>query len=249
MSDPQHRVVGGGPRGRRWSVLVVAPSDVVGRSVSRILARMPFDVSATGSPADGLARAKADPPDLVVVECGAVTAMSHYLHDLRSVGSRAVILVGEDAAEGILCLEAGAADDFVRSPIFARELQARAGLHAGVWPASGILEFEDLVIDLRARSVRSAGCAVDLTPREFDLLAFLAARVDATFTRAELLQRVWQSSPDWQQVETVSEHVYRLRRKLEADPSHPAWIVTVPQSGYSFRSAPASSDRRHRAVS
>ncbi len=230
------------------AVLVVAKNDDVRRSISRILAQVPFRVSTTGSPAEAGSLAEAQPPDLVVVGCGVVPAMPSYLTELRSAANAPIVLVGEDAAEGMHCLEARVADDYVRSPIWGPELQARAVLHAIGGHDSRILAFDELVIDLRARTVRNAGAAVDLTHREFDLLAFLAARPGVVFSQEELLQRVWESSSEWQRAETITEHVYRLRRKLEADPSEPAWIATVPRYGYSFLDT-APSGRRRRDVS
>lgn len=229
---------------RRKEVLVIATSDTMRRGISHILARVPFDVRATGSLADGLAVASADPPDLVVLECGATDAALAYTRALRAAASAPVILVGSDADEGLRCLESGAVADYVQVPIWQRELQARAVHHADGQPDSGALDFGELLIDLRARAVWAGGAAVELTPREFDLLAFLASQPHSSFTRDELLQRVWRSSPDWQRVETVTQHVYRLRGKLEADPSNPQWIVTLPGSGYCFR-RPEPAAMRH----
>ena len=76
--------------------------------------------------------------------------------------------------------------------------------------------------------------SVDLTPKEFDLLAFLAASPRRVFTRSELLEEVWSSSTAWQDPDTVTEHVRRLRRKIESDPDRPEWITTVRGVGYRF---------------
>ncbi len=75
-----------------------------------------------------------------------------------------------------------------------------------------------------------------LTTKEFDLLAFLAARPDRAFGRDELLRSVWHSSPDWQTVATVTEHVRRLRTKVEVDPKKPRLILTVRGIGYTLAS-------------
>ena len=75
----------------------------------------------------------------------------------------------------------------------------------------------------------------EMTAKEFDLLAFLAGSPRQVFTREQLLQRVWESSSDWQSDATITEHVRRLRRKLEEDPDHPRWIVTVRGVGYRFQ--------------
>jgi two-component system phosphate regulon response regulator PhoB len=75
---------------------------------------------------------------------------------------------------------------------------------------------------------------VPTTAKEFDLLAFLAASPRQVFTREELLRQVWSSSSEWQDPATVTEHVRRLRLKIEAEPDRPRWIVTVRGVGYRF---------------
>jgi DNA-binding response OmpR family regulator len=78
------------------------------------------------------------------------------------------------------------------------------------------------------------GRTIELTPKEFDLLAFLAGSPRQVFSRAELLESVWQSSADWQDPATVTVHVRRIRNKIEVDPEAPRWIVTVWGVGYRF---------------
>ena len=73
-----------------------------------------------------------------------------------------------------------------------------------------------------------------LTAKEFDLLAFLAGSPRQVFTREQLLRQVWESSSDWQSDATITEHVRRLRRKIEPDPDNPRWITTVRGVGYRF---------------
>ncbi len=76
--------------------------------------------------------------------------------------------------------------------------------------------------------------AVALTPKEFDLLAHLASSPRQVFSRRQLLDQVWDSSPDYQDPATVTVHVGRLRQKVEADAEQPRWIVTVWGVGYRF---------------
>ena len=73
-----------------------------------------------------------------------------------------------------------------------------------------------------------------LTAKEFDLLAFLAASPRQVFDREQLLSQVWSSSTEWQDPATVTEHVRRIRRKIEADPDNPRWVCTVRGVGYRF---------------
>jgi DNA-binding response OmpR family regulator len=91
-----------------------------------------------------------------------------------------------------------------------------------------------LVVDERSREVTVDGEAVELTAREFDLLAFLVRSPRQVFSRGQLLEHVWASRSDWQDEATVTEHVRRVRHKLERDPDHPRWITTVRGVGYRF---------------
>ena len=78
------------------------------------------------------------------------------------------------------------------------------------------------------------GIAVDLTAREFDLLAFLATNPRQVFSRGQLLEQVWDSSTEWQDPATVTVHVRRLRQKIDVDPQNPRWVTTVWGVGYRF---------------
>jgi DNA-binding response OmpR family regulator len=80
------------------------------------------------------------------------------------------------------------------------------------------------------------GAVVALTPKEFDLLAFLAASPRRVFSRAQLLANVWDSAPEFQDPATVTVHVRRIRQKIEHDPDDPRWITTVFGVGYRFGS-------------
>ena len=98
----------------------------------------------------------------------------------------------------------------------------------------GALEFGGLSIDTAVREVLVDSQVVELTRLEFDLLAHLAAAPRHVFSRGQLLSDVWHSSPDWQTSKTVTEHVRRLRQKIESDPAQPRWIRTVSGAGYRF---------------
>jgi DNA-binding response OmpR family regulator len=78
------------------------------------------------------------------------------------------------------------------------------------------------------------GDEVTMTRKEFDLLTFLASSPEQVFTREELLERVWRSTAQWQARATVTEHVRRVRQKIELWPSSPRWITTVRGLGYRF---------------
>jgi DNA-binding response OmpR family regulator len=96
------------------------------------------------------------------------------------------------------------------------------------------LDFVGLHIDLTRREVSVDGRAVGLTTREFELLAFLASSPRRVYSCAQLLERVWSSSSEWQDSATVTEHVRRIRLKIEPDRDSLHYIRTVRGVGYSF---------------
>ena len=106
--------------------------------------------------------------------------------------------------------------------------------------AEGGLSFGDLLIDRRSREVRVGDTRVALTHREFDLLAYLASSPGQVFSRDQLLDQVWGSSSAWQDSKTVTEHVRRLRLKLQVSPDGADWIRTVHGVGYAFTAGDAN---------
>lgn len=104
-------------------------------------------------------------------------------------------------------------------------------------PTNAAWSVDELDIDAVGRIVTLGGRRLNMTPKEFDLLAFLAARPGVAFTRGELLQEVWASSPDWQGAATVTEHVRRLRAKMAQGSDAAGRLVTVKGAGYRFDSA------------
>jgi DNA-binding response OmpR family regulator len=97
------------------------------------------------------------------------------------------------------------------------------------------LQFDGLVIDLDQRTMSLDGRPLDAPAKEFELLGFLAARPGQVFSRAELLHHVWSSKPEWQTLSTVTEHIHRLRLKIESQPNRPRFLRTVRGEGYYFR--------------
>jgi DNA-binding response OmpR family regulator len=160
------------------------------------------------------------------------------LRALRAPGSttHVIILNGAgDEASRMRAFDLGA-DDYVAKPFFVQELTARV---LAVRRRLGVvkdttLRFGTIGIDLAARQVTVDGVPVDLTVKEFDLLAFFAARPRHAFSRDELLRSVWKSAAQWQRASTVTEHVRRLRSKLEPDSVQPRVLRTVRGFGYRF---------------
>jgi DNA-binding response OmpR family regulator len=219
-------------------VLVVDDDGVIRSLVRDSLEREGFAVRESCDGAGALHELAHDPPDLVVLDVNlpAVGGFDVLSSIRRSSTVPVILLTGRvDELDRVLGLELGA-DDYVVKPFSPRELasRVRAVLRRAAPDSRRGLDFGDLRIDLKAREVHLRGALVELTAREYDLLVFLARSPRQVFSHAELLEHVWQSTSDWQDPATVTEHVRRVRAKIEEDRNRPRWIRTVRAAGYAF---------------
>jgi DNA-binding response OmpR family regulator len=207
--------------------------------VRSALEREGFAVDNACDGATALDKIAGDSPELVVLDLGLPKVRGlDVLRKLRADTAVPVIVLSgrSDEADRIIGLELGA-DDYVVKPFSPRELVARVRsvLRRSRSPQDpSTISFTDLDLDLATREVRVRDEPVELRRREFDLLAFLCLSPRQVFTREQLLRHVWDSEPEWQGIGTVSEHVHRLRAKVELDPARPTRIVTVRGVGYRF---------------
>ncbi|HWD56504.1 MAG TPA: response regulator transcription factor [Acidimicrobiales bacterium] len=175
--------------------------------------------------------------DLVVLDLDRDGGTADVLTKIRRRSTVPVIVCSNRSSEHdrVRLLNLGA-DDFVVKPYSMAELEARvrAVLRRGSAAPNTTLDLGDLVIDRGTRTVTINEAEVAMTRKEFDLLAFLASCPGRVFSREELLERVWGSTSRWQGGATVTEHVRRVRLKIEADPEKPRWITTVRGIGYRF---------------
>jgi len=230
------------PRVTRRLVLVVDDEPMLRHLLSRLLRMEGYEVMEAEDGQAALEIIRNVEPDLVLLDVMLPTRDGiDVLGDLRRTSDVPVILVSAlgDEADRVIGLKAGA-DDYVVKPFSAAELSARIesvlrrAASRAVPEVANELSFDRLLIDLGTRDVTVAGEKVEMTAKEFDLLAFLAGSPRQVFTREQLLQQVWGSSSDWQSDATITEHVRRLRRKIEDDPDNPRWITTVRGVGYRF---------------
>ncbi|MEW6154179.1 MAG: response regulator transcription factor [Actinomycetota bacterium] len=223
-------------------VLVVDDDATVSEVVGRYLAREGFAVESVSDGSVALARAVAEPPDLVVLDLMLPSLDGlEVCRRLRAMAPVPVIMLTArgDESDRVMGLDLGA-DDYVTKPFSPRELVARvksvlrraqAPLAApGHGPA--VLRAGAIEADVLARELRVAGSVVNVTQREFELLVFLLRHPRQAFTRQALLEQVWGYS--FGDTSTVTVHVRRLREKVESDPSQPEHIQTVWGVGYRF---------------
>lgn len=177
-----------------------------------------------------------DRPTLVITEVTLPDGSGFDFVAKRKLHTEAPVIFlthrGEEDAR-VRGLDLGAAD-YVVKPFLPKEFAARvrAALRRDECAAGQPLVHGELTVDIVKRAVRRANRDVQLTRREFDLLAYLASSPGRVISREELLEQVWASSGKRQDPATVTEHVRRLRLKIEDDPAHPRWLRTVRGIGY-----------------
>ncbi len=238
-------------------VLVIDDDATVAEVVGRYLVREGFSVESAGDGRSGLARALADPPDLVILDLMLPGLDGlEVCRRLRALAPVPVIMLTArgDESDRVIGLELGA-DDYVAKPFSAKELVARvravlrrAGGETGgprLAGGSAVLSDGDLEVEVAAYQARLGGEPVALTPRELELLVFLMRHPRQAFRRQELLEEVWGYR--YGDASTVTVHVRRLREKIEPDPAHPVRIATVTGVGYRWEGA-ASALARDTAV-
>ena len=210
--------------------------------IRALLEQAELSVTPVARAGDAIEQCKRSTFDLIVLDLGLPDAVGYEaLEDLRRATSCPILVLSGRAEQldRVYGLELGA-DDYLAKPFFGPELVARVRtLLRRVAPVPGPVEpvrCGPLEVDPVARQVTVSGTPVELTRIEFDLLLLLVTNPGRSFSKDELLRRVWGSSIRWQSAATVTEHVRRIRRKL-GDPDG-ASIRTVHGVGYRFDPPP-----------
>ena len=213
------------------SVLIIEDDADIRRLMAETLAEEGHDVQTSASALDGLRAAVDGHPDLVVLDLGLPDLDGReLLQMIRAVSTVPVIVAtarGDDD-EVVTTLDSGA-DDYLVKPFSVDQLRARVRAvlrrtAADVPQAS--LRVGSLTIDIAARQVSVDGEEVDLTPKEFELLRYLAERVGTVVARRELLAEVWRQ-PYGGGDRTIDVHLSWLRKKLGESATEPRFIHTV----------------------
>ena len=228
-------------------ILVVEDDDAIAAFVATALEREGYGVVRVSTGQEALSCIQSNAPDLVLLDLmlpGEVDGLQ-ACREIRSGETYIpiIIVTAKDAdVDKIVGLELGA-DDYITKPFNTRELLARVRAvlrlaHSGQEAHHREqLRIGPLEIDLAGREIRMSGRPVPLTPKEFDLLVALVRDRGRVLGRETLLQKVWGYNYLGDS-RTVDVHVQRLRGKLEPDPHHPRYLLTVHSIGYKF--APAT---------
>lgn len=199
-----------------------------------------YEVISAEDGVSGLERALNDNPDLVVLDV-MMPRMSgldvcKQLKTKRPSVPIIMLTARGQEIDKVVGLELGA-DDYVTKPFSVRELMARvkAVLRrvSSAVPAPEIYKFSDVEVNVRSNEVRRNGDLVDLSTKEFALLAYFIAHPVETLSRDRLLDAVW-GYENYPNTRTVDTHIVHLRQKLEPNPEEPRFILTVHGSGYKF---------------
>jgi len=220
-------------------ILVVDDEPGIVKQARDYLERSSFRVVTAADGKNALFAARRDRPDLIVLDLNLPEMDGlDVCRALRRDSDVPIIMLTArvDETDRLIGLELGA-DDYITKPFSPRELVARVRavlrrVQGGVHHP-GLIRAAELEIDLKGHRVTRAGEPLHLTRTEFNLLATLAQHPGQTFTRAQLLDRVHGVAYDGYD-RSIDAHIKNLRRKLEADPAEPRYVLTVYGIGYKF---------------
>lgn len=229
------------------TILLVDDDALMRRSLAFHLEQAGYQVHTAADAEDALEFVRNSPPDLVMLDIG--LPGKDGLDALREIKAQhnlpVIFLTGRRRElDEVVGLELGA-DDYITKPFdvdvvlaHIKAVLRRTENNSQPEKMNQILMVGDLEVDPQAHTVTRAGRAVDLSPREFDLLSLLATQPEKVFSTEDILAQVW-GAEFVGQPQVVYVHIRWLRQKLEADPDHPTRILTVRGVGYKLVPLPA----------
>jgi two-component system KDP operon response regulator KdpE len=221
-------------------ILVVDDEAQIARVLRRSLAARGYEVQVAGDGEEALDIFNSWSPDLVVTDLSMLNMGGLELcRRIRAISQSPIIVLsvkGEERAK-VEALDAGA-DDYITKPFGMDELLARVRAALRRAPAIGdqqlkVLQAGDFEADLEGHSVKVRGAEVHLTPKEYELLVHLIRHPNKVLTHRALLGAVWGGDYT-EQTEYLRVFIGQLRKKIEADPAKPRYIMTEPWVGYRF---------------
>jgi two-component system, OmpR family, KDP operon response regulator KdpE len=222
-----------GPR-----ILVVDDEQQIRRMLAVALSAHGYNLAEADSGREGLNQALIFHPDVIILDLGLPDLDGmEVISRIREWSQVPVIVlsVRERESDKIGALDAGA-DDYLTKPFSMGELLARLRValrRSAKAEEEPVLVFGDLIVDLARRLVLLKGIELKLTPTEYEILKHLALHSGRVITHRQLLRAVW--GPNFQdETHYLRVYVGQLRRKIEADPTQPRFIMTEPGVGYRF---------------
>jgi len=225
--------------GKRARILIVEDEPAMVAGLRDNFEYEGYEVISAADGVQGLDRALSENPDLVVLDV-MMPRMSglDVCKQLKiKQPSLPIIMLTARGQEidKVVGLELGA-DDYVTKPFSIRELMARVKAvlrRAAPQPPPDIYRFSDVEVNVRSNEVLRNGSRVELSAKEFALLAYFVAHPAETLSRDRLLDAVW-GYENYPNTRTVDTHIVHLRQKLEPNPEEPRFILTVHGTGYKF---------------
>jgi two-component system, OmpR family, KDP operon response regulator KdpE len=234
------------------NILVVDDETQITRVLKTTLSAKGYSIRTASDGVQALQEMRNWPPDLIITDLRMPNMDGLQLCQKVRAQSRIPIIVlsvkGEETIK-VEALDAGA-DDYITKPFSVNELLARvrAALRRASTPEeeSEVIDVGDFHVDIQGRMVRVRNREVHLTPKEFDVLVYLARHPEKVITHRALLAAVWGPN-SIEQTEYLRVCIGHLRKKLEADESDPRYILTEPWVGYRFEPGNNSKgkDSRH----
>lgn len=227
-------------------ILIVEDEKNIAMVLAYNIKKEGFDCDIAYDGEDGLTKAITGSYDLILLDI-MLPKMNGFevCEKIRYKSQVPIIFVTakEEEKDKIFGLETGA-DDYVTKPFSFRELLARIRVNirrssgevvraaAQEAPAGSLLTVGELVIDQEHYSVTKNGEPIELSKKDYDLIALLAENVGKVFTREDLLEKVWGYDDYFGDIRTVDVTVSRLRKKIEKDPAKPEYIMSKRGVGY-----------------
>jgi len=233
----------------RGRILVVDDDPQIRRVMRVSLTAQGYEVDDVTNGEAALDRLRERTADLVLLDMN-MPGMGglETCRAMRADSEIAIIMltVRDTEADKVAALDAGA-DDYVTKPFNMPELLARIRAALRRTPsvqssATTRLRLGDVEVDFDARQVHARNRQVRLRPKELDVLRYLAAHANKTVTHREVLQAVW--GPDYgEEVDSLRVIINQLRKKIEAEPAHPIYILTEPWVGYRLSTSRSTEPR------
>jgi len=226
-------------------ILIIEDTAEIARMIMTYLEESGFHVHHVRDGVEGLASLQSDSYDLLLLDLTLPgmdgLAVCRHLRSQDNTIPIIMLTCRGSEQDIVLGLELGA-DDYLTKPFSLPELKARMrsllrradapGFQQPLSPLP-LIRAGDLCINHEKRQVYRGDVKISLTAKEFDLLAYLASHPGRVFTREQLLSEVWGYTDSCYE-HTVNSHINRLRTKIEPDPAHPVFILTVWGVGYRF---------------